>query len=478
MLNFLKNRKLEALLFSLIVIFLLIFFKNNTLHCDEVTYMLWNSWGYLSSLTIEGKEPLPIVYMGIILNIFGYSIHIARIAIAIIGGVFAGFVYYIFRKINVNILFPVVLLFGSAYFVFYSRIYMIEIFLITIGIIYLYGIVIYRKNIALGFVWIYFCSLTGALTKASFLLLVALFPLFYVIYFLNYKKLKFVFTPKRNLIRFILANIASVAGYYTCHLFIFIVGDYSKYIESKYEYSKSYIEILKSIINFDANSYNYTFNVLMTDIGFGVIIAYFLLLIYLLYRKKVLFVLINLIGFSLTFVIIANAIKTIFARYYILTYPVLIFCIFAAVSLIKNRRLLYTFAIITVVLQMPVLVRTTIPLLINSKNLHWTRDEILQHYTRVGTFGILPIHDKILELGKDNKIDIEFEGPYSEYFELYLRKFHKYIFENRNKTIIKLKYIKANKEMMAPDDQRVLVFVDQRIKGIKRPGYLYLLRLE
>jgi hypothetical protein len=475
---FLKNRKLEAPLFSLIVIFLLIFFKNNTLHCDEVTYTLWNSWGFLSCLAIEGKEPLPLAYMGIIFNVFGYSIYIARIAIAVIGGIFAGFVFYIFRKINVNILFPVILLFGSAYFVFYSRIYMIEIFLITIGIIYLYGIVIYRKNIALGLIWIYICSLAGSLTKASFILLVVLFPLFYVIYFLSDKKLKFVFTPKKNLIRFILANAASIAGYYTCHLCIFILGDYGKYVQSKYEYSKSCAEILKSIINFDINSYNYAFKALMTDIGFGVIIGYLLLLIYLLYKRKALFVLMNFIGFSLTFVIIANAIKIIFARYYILTYPVLIFCMYAGLSLIKDRRLLYAFVVITVVLQVPVFVRTTLPLLINSKNLHWTRDEILQHHTGVGTFGILPIYDKILELGKNNKVDIEFQGPYSEYFELYLKNFHKSIFENKNKRIVKLKYIKANKEMMAPDNQRVLIFVDQRVNGIKSAGFLYLLRAE
>lgn len=478
MFSFLKNKKLEAFLFSLAVTFLLIFFKNNTLHCDEVTYMLWNSWGYLSSLAAEGKEPLPLAYMGIILNIFGYSIYVARIAIAIIGGIFAGFVYYIFRKINVNLLLPVILLFGSAFFVFYSRMYMIEIFLITVSIFYLYGIIIYRKNPVIGLVWIYICSLAGALTKASFLLIVALFPLFYVIYFLNHKNLKSIFTPKRNLIRFILANIASVAGYYTCHLLIYFVGYYDKYVESKYEYSKSYTEILKSIINFDINSYNYTLKALMTDIGFGIIIVYFLLMIYLFYRRKVLFVLLNLIGFSLTFIIVTNVIKTTFARYYILAYPVLIFCIYVGLSLIKNRRLLYTFTIITVVLQVPVLVRTTIPLLINSKNLHWTRDEILQHHTQFGTFGILSIHDKILELGKNNKIDIEFQGPYSEYFELYLKNFHESIFENKNRSIIKLKYIKAKREMMAPDDKRVLLFVDQRVKGSEAAGFLYLLRVE
>jgi hypothetical protein len=478
MLNFLKNRKLEALLFSLIVIFILIFFKNNTLHCDEVTYMLWNSWGYLSCLDIEGKEPLPLAYMGIIFNIFGYSIYIARIAVAVVGGIFAGFVYYIFRKININILFPVILLFGAAYFVFYSRIYMIEIFLITIGVIYLYGIVIYRKNSALGLVWIYICSLAGSLTKASFLLLVVLFPLFYVIYFLSEKRLKSIFTPKKDIIRFILANAASVAGYCTCHLLIYFAGYYDKYIESKYEYSKSFTEILKSIINFDLNSYTKTFRFLMTDIGFGVIIGYGLLLIYLLYKRKVLFVLMNFIGFSLTFIIIINAVKIVFARYFILTYPVLIFCMYAGLSLIRNRKLLYMFTVITVVLQVPALVRTTIPLLINSKNLHWTRDEILQHHTGVGTFGILPIYDKILELGKNNKVDIEFQGLYSEYFELYLKIFHKSIFENKNKSIVKLRYIKANRLMMVPDDQRVLIFVDQRVKGIKSRGFLYLLRAE
>lgn len=475
----------NQLLFEVILcvaVFLLFFFsENDTLSGDETTYLSWakvnNLW---TSVGRVGKEPFPIWISKPFLHVWGFNVQVGR-AISSFLGVLTLFLFLrIGRRYDVPWYFSVFILLSCPYFVFYSRMFMYEIYLVFFFTLFFYSLSCFERDESRAKKVLIISCFFGCLTKASFFIALIILP-FYLVMAQGQSLKRTIDEVVRgsSYRRRILVPIEhAFLGYLLAILFLATSGHVQRYFELRNRFAVDTITVLKRIFSLNT----YSLRVLLIDIGPGVLVGLVLVFALLVFKKRIFAALVFCLQVLVCYIVTAHYPRWIWARYMIPCFPLFVFLMYWGIGQIQRSDPSLRKVLIGLVLLLQIIpfYRTSLPMLFDLRQVFWTRDEVEQHLNGevTGTLGALTLIKKVEEVGTDYRLEIQcFDSggsKFPRYFCKYLKMAYPSFFE-QEKPLREITYFKAANGEGDFAEERVLIKFDQKIKSSQNAGHLYLI---
>jgi hypothetical protein len=302
-------------------------------------------------------------------------------------GTFGAFLTFVLaRKKKIPLLFAVSCLLSSAFFIFYSRMYMYEIHVVWTVLFLCLGVVLtFEKAYHLGFGVIFLGAWAGTMTKLSFNGILLCLP---VLLFLEWENLfplvgfrlkKSISSKGWKLLFFRLWRGVGLAGFGASLTFalVVIVGAFARWQKFRNWVSRPASEAFGflNLVRIETTFWE----TLWIDIGPGIFVGLVACLIFLAWRKRFFAVLGFVAAFVILYVISTKFPRWVWPRYLVGFYPLLLFSLFSGLAKIDSLKIKNAIMALVMLLQLVPFVRTTWPLMTDVYMVHWTEHETFQH---------------------------------------------------------------------------------------------------
>lgn len=380
---------------SLFFFFFLVFFYpvNESVNPDEMGFVIVSrGLKTIRNYVVDyGKGPFSMFIHWIFIKLFGTNYRIGQFVGATFGALSACVAFELARVLSFSRVATASLILGSAFFSFYARTVMQDIYVIFFSLLMFLGTIKLKSNFRLGASIIFIAAFFGILTRTSLLLFFALLPVF--IFFEDERAL-FPKKFKNILVYLCFVSIGVVCALVTYRLFGPLDGLKSLHSSCVRPIS----EVLKVIFHFKEQ---WAYQTVLIDLGWGGVLGIIFSSIFVLVYRPVLAIVGIIIIVSMIEYLSLSAVAGKFSRYLVLLWPVIFLWLSLFYKAIQSAMLKKAVLAVVLVGQLMSVYQTTFPLIFDPANAKWPADEFDQHFGRLTSYGWNSIQNEI-----DSLVDI------------------------------------------------------------------------